>query len=64
MIDKNIIIFLTQFFVMSVIIIASIINLSLHNEPKDVWLGLISLGLGIIIPTPSIKAPVTFPSSS
>ena len=48
-------VFFTQVFIVYVIIIVSIINLSLSIGDSNLWIGLLSLSLGYLLPGPNIK---------
>lgn len=44
-----------QISIVIIISIASIINLSLNNDLQNVWIGLLSVCVGYIIPSPQLK---------
>lgn len=52
---KNTLIFISQIIVIYFIIIAAIIQLSLQNTNKDLWIILLSSSLGYILPSPNLK---------
>ena len=47
--------FIAQIGVIFIVIISSVINLSLNNGNQDVWLVLLSAGVGAVLPAPSLK---------
>ena len=49
------IVFFSQIIVVYMVIITCIVNLSLHNEPNNLWIALLSSCLGYILPNPAIS---------
>ena len=54
-VPKNEVVYLTQILGLYTIIITSIVNLSIHQEHREVWIGLLSSCLGFLLPNPSLK---------
>lgn len=52
---KNTLIFFSQIIVIYFIIVAAIIQLSLYDSNKDLWIILLSSSLGYILPSPNLK---------
>lgn len=52
---KQEIIYFTQVLAIYVIIIASLVNLSLSIEKNEIWISLLSICIGFLIPAPTIK---------
>lgn len=48
------IVFFCQVVLIYIVIVTCIINLSLQNEPHDLWLSLLSSTIGLVLPNPSI----------
>ena len=53
--------FCVQMIVLLAIVIASIINLSLHQEHREIWISLLSTCIGLIFPNPKVKKDVRLP---
>ena len=49
------IVFAAQVIVVYLVIAACIINLTLGNEPHDLWVALLSSSLGYILPAPALS---------
>jgi hypothetical protein len=54
---KSEIVYFFQMMVVFIIIITSIVNLSLQNGQKELWLTLLSSAIGYALPSPSITGP-------
>ena len=52
---KNEVVFFCQVFILYVVIITSIVNLSLQRDNGQLWIALLSSCLGYLLPNPSIK---------
>ena len=52
---KDQIVYFTQIFVVLVVVLFSIVNLTLGLPNKDIWIILLSSTLGYILPSPSMK---------
>ena len=48
------IVFFSQIIVVYMVIITCIVNLSVQNEPHDLWIALMSSSLGYILPSPAM----------
>lgn len=53
------IVFFCQLAAVFIVIITCVINLSLHSEPHDLWVALLSSSLGIILPAPTLALSET-----
>ena len=51
------IVFAAQVIVVYLVVGACIINLSLGNEPHDLWVSLLCSSIGYLLPTPSLPKP-------
>lgn len=49
------IVFFSQIVVVYIVIITCIANLSLSQQPRDLWISLLSSCLGYILPSPAIR---------
>lgn len=54
-IPKMEVVFFSQIVALYIVIIACLINLSIGNEGKELWISLLSASIGYILPNPSIK---------
>lgn len=54
-IPKTEIVYLSQVFIIYLVIITCILNLSLKNGDSNLWTALLSSCLGYILPSPKIK---------
>lgn len=48
--------YLIQTFIVFVVLVTSLINIVLHNEPEKLWLCLLATTLGIFMPSPVLKS--------
>ncbi len=48
------VVFLAQILILYFIIISSVICLAKDIQPKELWISLLSAGIGIIVPSPSL----------
>ena len=53
-------VFVTQIVIVVIIIVAAIVNLALDRSPRELWLSLLSVSIGYIIPSPSMKSGHVF----
>lgn len=44
-----------QLFIITIVVIACIINLSLKNGNTELWVAFLSLGVGFVVPHPKVK---------
>ena len=51
----NLIVFITQTFLLYIVCVIAIINLSLGVNCKPLWISLLSFGIGSLLPNPEIK---------
>ena len=52
---KSVILFTVQMLLICVIVIASIINISLDDNNKEMWIVLLSSSIGYVLPNPKLK---------
>ena len=52
---KNLIVFITQTFLLYIVSVTAIINLSLGTSCKPLWISFLSSSLGYLLPAPQIK---------
>lgn len=50
------IVYFTQIGLVYIVVLTSIINLSLGNQPSDLWITLLSSCLGYILPQPQLRS--------
>ena len=48
-------VFVVQALILYIVIITSLVNLTIDNEPSTLWTALLSSCLGYMLPCPSIK---------
>ena len=53
--SRSAVVYALQMFILYICIVASFINLTLQNSPKELWIAIIGVSLGCIIPSPKIK---------
>ena len=53
--QKSLLVYITQMITCLIIIIVCVVNLSMHDNKKDLWLTLLSSTIGYILPSPGIK---------
>lgn len=63
-VPKGEVVFFCQVFVIIIVIISAIVNLSLQNGITEMWISVFAYSLGAILPQPKINNPkgVTTPS--
>ena len=49
------VVFLTQTVLLYIVVITSLVNLTIGNEPHTLWTALLSSSIGYLLPNPSIK---------
>ena len=54
-VPKSEIVFFSQVFIVYIVIITSIVNLSINTEDKQIWLVLLSSGIGYLLPNPTLR---------
>ena len=52
---KSEVMFATQTFMLYIIIIVCLVNLSIGKDPRDLWTALLSSSIGYMLPQPSLK---------
>ena len=63
-VSKHQIVFFAQVFIVYVVVISSIVNISLDIGDKQIWIILLSSALGYILPSPSLKNERVLPQSA
>lgn len=53
-VPSNEMVFFAQVIMVYIVIITCIVNLSLQNEPRELWIALLSSSLGYILPSPQL----------
>ena len=56
-VPRSEIVFFCQTFIIYIVVITSLINLTLQNGPINLWIALLGSGLGYLLPHPSIDKP-------
>ncbi len=56
---KSAIVFATQMVVVLTVVTAAIINLSLKNENKEMWISLLCSTIGYVMPAPKLRKLTT-----
>lgn len=51
--------YLSEIFILFIVIIACLVNLSLNAGPTEVWLSLLASSVGILAPNPRLKIPTS-----
>ena len=49
------IVYFCQIFLVYIVVIVSIVNLSMQNGENELWIALLSSSIGYILPNPSLK---------
>ncbi len=62
-IPKSEIVYFCQIFIVYIIAIASVINLSMNNGISEVWISLLSSCIGYLLPNPKLKQQQQQPTS-
>ena len=64
-VSRSAVTFTCQIVILYACIITCLVNLSLHNGPNELWIALLSLSLGTILPSPKVVGRrLALPSSS
>ena len=60
------VVFLCQIIILYIAIVTCFINLTIGNGPKELWITVLSLSLGSILPSPKVKRNMSMnsPASS
>lgn len=53
-VPRSEIVFFCQTFIIYIVVVTSLINLTLQNGPINLWIALLGSGLGYLLPHPSI----------
>ena len=48
-------VFLCQVIILYISIITCLVNLTVHNGPNELWITVLSLSLGTILPSPKVR---------
>jgi hypothetical protein len=49
------IVFFSQIIIIFIVVVASVVNLSIGNQSKEMWLIMLSTSVGAVLPNPSLK---------
>ncbi len=55
---RSAIVFLCQILILYIAIITCFVNLSVKNGPSELWITLLSVSLGSILPSPKVKKAI------
>lgn len=58
-VTRSAIVFLCQIVILYIAIITCFVNLSIKNGPTELWISILSLGLGSILPSPKVNKTPT-----
>ena len=65
-VSRSLVTFLCQIFVLYACILTCLLNLTMTNGPKELWITLLSMSLGTILPSPKVpsRQRLIMPSTS
>ena len=52
---KSAVVYITQMLIILGVVIASIVNLSITNDNKEMWISLLCSTIGYILPSPKLR---------
>lgn len=52
---RSMVYFAVQLLIILIVVSASIVNLSLHDDNREIWISLLSTCLGLMFPNPKLK---------
>ena len=58
-ISRSAIVFACQMVILYISIITCFVNLTIKNGPNELWITILSLSLGSILPSPKVQKPKT-----
>ena len=53
--SRTALVFLCQVIILYISIITCFVNLTVHNGPNELWITVLSLSLGTILPSPKVR---------
>ena len=53
--SRTALVFLCQVIILYISIITCFVNLTIHNGPNELWITVLSLSLGTILPSPKVR---------
>ena len=53
--SRTALVFLCQVIILYISIITCFINLTVHNGPNELWITVLSLSLGTLLPSPKVR---------
>ena len=53
--SRTALVFLCQVIILYISIITCFVNLTMHNGPNELWITVLSLSLGTILPSPKVR---------
>ena len=56
-VPRSEIVFFCQTFIIYVVVVTSLVNITLQNGPLNLWIALLGSGLGYLLPHPSFDKP-------
>ena len=56
-VPRSEIVFFCQTFIIYVVVVTSLVNITLQNGPLNLWIALLGSGLGYLLPHPSLDKP-------
>ena len=56
-VPRSEIVFFCQTFIIYVVVVTALVNITLQNGPLNLWIALLGSGLGYLLPHPSIDRP-------
>ena len=61
--SRTAVVFACQVIVLYISIITCFVNLTVSNGPTELWITILSLSLGSLLPSPKVKRPISSSSS-
>lgn len=56
-VSRSAVVFFCQIIILYISILTCFINLTVKNGPTELWISILSLSLGSILPSPKVKKP-------
>lgn len=57
-VSRSAVVFFCQIIILYISILTCFVNLTIKNGPTELWISILSLSLGSILPSPKVKKPV------
>lgn len=61
-VSRSAIVFACQIVILYISIITCFVNLTIKNGPNELWITILSISLGSILPSPKVQKPKTSPT--